>query len=246
MAVPKDEILDEIRRCAAENGGVPLGQHRFEAETGVKPSDWRGRYWVTWNEALSEAGFGPNSMQGRKLNDDELLGHLALLTRRLGRFPTYAHLSMESRNNRDFPGESTFKKRIGSKAEQVARLRQFAAADETFADVYGLLSVEIDDKQREEPDDPVAAQADGVVYMFKSGRHYKIGWTAHIGRRSYEIDRHLPEKAVLIHSFETDDPEGIESYWHKRFEDRRVRKEREWFDLTKADVAAFKRRRRFM
>ncbi|QQW33209.1 GIY-YIG nuclease family protein [Mycobacterium marinum] len=244
MAVAKDEILAEIRRCAAENGGVPLGMPRFEAETGIRQSDWRGRYWVTWNDALSEAGFAPNAMQGRKLNDDELLRYLALLTRKLGRFPTYAHLCIESRNSRDFPGESTFKNRIGNKAEQVARLRQFTASDEAFADVYELLPMEVKEQSQELAGPVATTQADGVVYMVKSGRYYKIGRTSHVGRRSYEIGLQLPEKPVPVHSFETDDPVGIEGYWHQRFKDRR--RNGEWFLLTKADVAAFKRRRRFM
>jgi hypothetical protein len=244
MPVDKDEILDEIRRCAAENCGVPLGRERFTAQTGIKEADWRGRYWVTWNDAVIEAGLEPNAMKGQKFDSDDIARRLALLTRKLGKFPTDAHLRLERRSDDRLPNATTVRERLGTKSEQLARVRTFAAEHDDFADVYEILAAQSDDEKPEEPDEPVAAQAIGTVYLIKSGRYHKIGRTNAIGRRSYEIGLQLPEKHVLVHSFETDDPAGIERYWHERFKDRR--RNGEWFLLSKADVAAFKRRRRFM
>jgi hypothetical protein len=84
----------------------------------------------------------------------------------------------------------------------------------------------------------------GAVYLAKSGRYYKIGKSNAAGRREYEIGLQLPEKLKMVHVITTDDPSGIEAYWHKRFE--ASRKNGEWFDLKPKDVAAFKRRRKFM
>ena len=72
------------------------------------------------------------------------------------------------------------------------------------------------------------------------GKYYKIGHTGSLGRREYELALQLPEKLTLVHSISTDDPTGIEAYWHKRFEQKRANGE--WFELSTRDVRAFKRR----
>ena len=81
----------------------------------------------------------------------------------------------------------------------------------------------------------------GYVYLVRHGsRHeYKIGRTNNPIRREGELRTELPEQLSPIHQITTDDPAGVERYWHTRFAAKR--KNGEWFALDATDVRAFKR-----
>jgi hypothetical protein len=234
----KDHIISEIRRTAGENRGVPLGQGRFFTETGIKQTDWMGKFWARWSDAVREAGFQPNQLNSA-LTDDFLLRKLAGLVKELNRFPVAAELRLKARSDADFPSHNTFR-RFGGKAGLAARLRAFSL-ERGFHDVVSICEA-ISDGGVLESEQPLAAEAEiGYVYMLKSGRFYKIGRTNAVGRRERELAIQLPEKSQIVHSIKTDDPPGIEGYWHRRFEARR--RNGEWFELTAADLGAFKRRK---
>lgn len=242
----KAQILSEIQRSAAANGDRPLGKERFFAETGIKKSDWFGRYWARWGDAVREAGFVPNSLQSA-LDTDSLLLAVADLTRELGRFPVDGDLRLKVSNDPSFPSHSTFAKRLGSKAERLSKVSEFCLTHEGYADVFAicetdrLVPAEANEAAIEGDDD--AGKDFGFVYLLKAGRHFKIGRTNAVGRREYEMAIQLPERAQVVHEIRTDDPIGIEAYWHRRFQEKR--KNGEWFELDARDVTAF-RRRKFM
>lgn len=241
--VDRDVIVAAIQRTAAANGGRPLGRDRFGQETGIQPADWHGRYWARWGDAIREAGLEPNRMQER-FDEGDLLAALIPEIRRLGRMPTGAELRMRRLQDDDgFPSHNVFG-RLGSKAQLRARLLTYCRERPDCGDVEQVLLDYAEQPIERSPDD--AGTRDntgdfGFVYLLKSGRYFKIGRTNSSGRRERELAIQLPDRAEQVHVIETDDPVGIERYWHQRFADRR--KNGEWFELAAADVKAFKRRR---
>jgi Meiotically up-regulated gene 113 len=77
--------------------------------------------------------------------------------------------------------------------------------------------------------------------MLRADRRYKIGFTKSPARRFREVRLELPDEIIQVHAVETDDPMGVEGYWHKRFALKRI-KDSEWFELDANDVRAFNRR----
>lgn len=232
----KQDILGEIRRMAAGNGGAPLGRERFERETGIKESAWLGRFWASWGEAVREAGFAVNPWNAAYPEEQLLTSYVGLI-RELGQVPTTPQMRLKRRADSTFPNEKTFA-RFGDKATLLARVRKFCEGRPEFGDVLAILG-------RQTPA-AVSVQTRhaapvGFVYLTRFGRHFKIGRTNAIGRRERELAIQLPERSKTVHVIETDDPEGIEAYWHRRFAARRGNGE--WFALDVSDVAAFKRRR---
>ena len=222
-----------------------MGRLRFEAETGIREADWIGRYWARWSEAVQEAGFAPNSLQGKRLDDEEMLARLAAFTHELGRIPTTPEIRMRKQAEPDFPNDKTFRTRFGGNVALVARLAAATEGSEDFADVHQMCLDRLASAPGSASDVSEATDVrSGFVYLVRHGRYHKIGRSNSVGRREYELAIQLPEKLTMIHHFETDDPEGIERYWHERFATKRANGE--WFQLTKRDVADFKRRKRFM
>ncbi len=234
----KSRILAEIRRTAEANRGLPLGKDRFQAETGIKEADWFGKHWARWGDAVKEAGFQPNRLTGA-FPDKFLLEKLAGLVRELGHFPVPAELRLKARRDKSFPSHNTFA-RFGRKQSLMATLVRYCAQAGQHEDVISICGPVVD--AAPEPDEASGARDEfGFVYLLKSARYYKVGRSNAVGRREYELKIQLPERATVVHTIQTDDPVGIEAYWHGRFGSRR--KNGEWFALTSEDVRAFKRRK---
>lgn len=199
----KQHILDEIRRAAQGNSGVPL-----------------------------QGAFAPEFL---------LEGDIGLI-RELGRFPVTDDLLLKRRNDPAFPSHKTFR-RFGSTRQLASKVLEYCRSHTGFGNVVALCADIASRDQSAQPEATRQTELIGSVYLLKSGRYYKIGKTNAVGRRERELAIQLPEKARTVHVIRTDDPSGIEAYWHTRFAAKR--RHGEWFELDSTDVSAF-RRRKFM
>jgi hypothetical protein len=233
--VAPEAIIDELERVASELGRTP-GRHAFEAHTGIRESDWLGIHWARWNDVVRAAGLSENAMNG-KYDEERLLEQLYEVCQSLGHFPTAPELKIYCRGRPDFASKNTFANAFGSKDQIISRLRDWMVVNRPDDPLIAKFEV----AKAREPSEVEGQAKYGWVYLLRSGMHYKIGRSDELERRVKQISIALPEKVEMEHAIETDDPAGIEAYWHKRFADKRMNGE--WFKLDKVDVKAFKRRK---
>ena len=238
----KQEIIEEIRRIASLNDGKSPGSQLFESKSGIRKSDWYPHHWMRWGDALKEAGLTPNQLT-QPISLETAIHKIIELARELGHFPITAEIRRKSKADAGFPSTSTFEK-FGTKKVFVSAVISYCRKHEGFDDILEMCSEHNSDGSDISDISDESSTNDGYVYLMKSGRFYKIGRTDAVGRRHKELKVQLPEELEIVHYISTDDPSGIEAYWHRRFESKR--KKGEWFDLSREDIKAFKRRIRFM
>ena len=208
--------------------------------------------WVRWGDAVREAGFLPQRLQAA-YDDEFLIEKFIEFVRSLGRYPVAAEAKLETRRDSTFPSFKTFA-RFGSKQQFAALILDYCKSRAGYDDVIELCSsvaAGVAEKRQSEGStdslttNSAVSMRDGYVYMalLQLGREqrYKIGKTVLVERRKDQISIQLPEDLKMVHTMATDDPSGIEKYWHTRFAAKRNKGE--WFSLSRQDIDAFKRRK---
>lgn len=153
------------------------------------------------------------------------------------REPTTAEFELFRHQDPTFPSWKSVINHFSSKSEMIRALKKWAEANEGFTDVASLLPEYSELVESE----TIKTPKEGHVYLIKSGIFYKIGRGDELEKRVKQIRTALPDASTLEHSIRTDDPPGIEAYWHRRFAEKRANGG--WFKLAIQDVAAFKKRK---
>ncbi len=232
----KEKIVGAYNRLVKERGGTVIGERVFMRETGFSHHYWKGGYWRSWSAFQADAGYTPNS-PNEKIADEVLLHRYAELALERNEIPSEADLMIKKREDPSFPSKAAFR-RWGSQDALRAKAAEYCDGKEQFAPVLELFAQGISGSLDRRLD---LSNTAGFVYLLRSGKNYKLGRTNAVGRRLRELAIQLPQKPDTVHVIETDDPEGIEQYWHRRFSEKR--QGGEWFALSPEDVKAVKRRR---
>jgi hypothetical protein len=237
----RDEILDAMRRTAEENGGKPLGTDRFERATGIGASDWI-RYWSRFGDIQKDAGLEPNKLNAA-YGDAYLFEKMIGLIRELKKYPTQSEQQTKFYRESTFPARATFQ-RIGNKTQFISKLLVHCSDKPEYADIVTILEPLMPANAAPAGTGAPVQDSDngsyGFVYLVKGHPgEYKIGRTNLVDRRLSELGATAAIEHKLEHEIKTDDPSNIEAYWHKRFQEKRMRGE--WFRLSPVDVKAFKR-----
>ncbi|MEP7041921.1 MAG: GIY-YIG nuclease family protein [Dokdonella sp.] len=232
----KSEILAEIRRISSANSGS-LSLKKFPELSRIPERQVRGRYWATWNEALAEAGDGINAFSTPKSNEIAVVTALAQLIEVLGTWPVETQLTVEHHENPSFPSVHVIRG-LDKETFLPAKVLAFCVESNTLliAEEIVRLKVEVESPEESQGQGRVA----GYVYMMRSGKRHKIGKSNSLSRRYREVRQDLPNETILVHTIPTDEPSGIEAFWHRRFADKRVR-DTAFFSLDTSDIVAFKR-----
>ena len=237
MRDEREHILIEIRRLAASNGRKTPGKGTFAKETGISESQWSGRYWARWGDAVTEAGLSRNLIQA-KFDSDSLLRKIAELGLENNRVPTNPMMQMRRRVDPSFPSPKTVAVHFGGHSGLVTALRNLALNETAFA---GLLSV-LPEAKSDQVDKRKPPKSGWVYLINYGGGEYKVGHSFTPNQRLGNLDRHTPKTLDEVFRIETDDPPGVEAYWKKRFDKQKIKNE--FFELSNSDVAAFKRWRK--
>lgn len=235
----KEDILNKIKKYADENSGRTPSEKVFYEYAGVGIYDLKKCGYAYYGELVNEAGLTPNKFDKTKYSSNQLSEILIRVIREKGRWPTRGDLDVKHHTDLNFPESATFYKKLGLVNTMTGHILDYLKDKQGYEDVIAVCNSVIKKiDKREEFSDTKNNQKIGAVYLFKHGKHYKIGKTNDTVRRGNELKIQLPENLVLIHEIKTDDPGGIEAYWHKRFDLKRMNGE--WFDLNPSEIRAFK------
>jgi hypothetical protein len=243
----KQEIINQLQEYTKENGGKTPGQKQFLENTGISIFD-RMKHWPNYGELVIEAGLTPNKFDKTKYNHQQLCEFFIETIRENKKWPTRGILDVKHHNDSSFPEASTFYKKLGLTKDLAKKILKFIEDKKGHQDILTICAPVLEKYSNQQGivEENTEKKKHGYVYLFRHGNRnqYRVGRTYDLLRRGSEIRIQLPERTTLIHTIETVDPIGIETYWLNRFKEKKINGD--WFSLSPNDLSEFKHWKRIV
>lgn len=242
----KAQLIEHLQRVVRNNGGRPPGESRFYRESKLsKESLWDADI-RSYGDLCELAGF-PRNRLTQPMTPDQLFEPLANLAAKLNRFPDHTDREMARRRDGGFPSYEAYRTAQHKNGPLEQQLLDWCRSRPEHSTAVEIIQAHVA-RQDGRPQRARSGQrvVNGHVYLMRygnSGRDYKLGMTEKVERRHAQISGMFPGDVRVIHVIDTDDPAGIERYWKRRFESKRVQDKDEIFRLLAEDIAAFKWRK---
>src|ERR1700722_55869 len=172
----KESIISAYNDLVTEKGGKVIGETVFVRETQLSRYYWQGGYWRSWSAFQADAGHTPNE-PNQKTEDETLLQRLAELAIDRKEIPIEADLDLKRKEDPSFPSKSCFR-RWGSREALLSKLAEYCEGKPQFKVVGQLLKQGVSGNLDRRL---VSNQIKGFVYLLRSGKYYKIGYTNAVG-----------------------------------------------------------------
>src|SRR3989338_3259740 len=238
----KQEIIKELQKFAKENGGKTPGEKVLFENTDIKIMD-RRRYWPNYGELVLEARLTPNKFDKTKYSHAQLCNMFIKVIREKGKWPTKGILDVKHHNDPNFPDSATFYNKLGLISKLAKTILEYVGNKRRYKDIIDICNSIIEKFDKDAPQESLSignVGNVGYVYLLQSklrnATAYKIGKTYDLENRIIQLNQPSNEQ-YIIWKIETDDPTGVESYWHHRFESKHLYPQKaksEWFSLTKS------------
>lgn len=232
----KEAILAAYNDLVREMG-VEVREEAFTRETGISSFYWWGRYWRSWSEFQAAAAVHSPRPPVQRIPDAGILQRYAELVLELDRIPTNTDLDFKRSRDRSFPDKLSLR-RWKSRSNLLLKVMEYCEGKQQFEPVLQLLRRDVLNSLNQRLE---TLQIKGFVYLLRADRTYKLSRMNAAGEKLRELAVQLPEEPDIVHVIETDDPEGIEQYWKRRF--AKIPRKGEWLRLTAEDLNAFKKRK---
>jgi len=243
----KEEVIKRLQKWSAENNGRTPGEQNFYENIQIGIYDLHKLGWANWRELVVAAGLIPNKFDKTKYSSDQLCDLFIGAIREKNKWPTRGELEVKHHQDFNFPDAGTFYKKLGLvlNGDLPSTILKYIKGKKGYDDVIKVCNSSIE--KNIDSEESSAIGKIGYVYLLKSrlgsATAYKIGKTNDPERRMIELNQPSNEQ-YLIWKIETDDPSGVEKYWHDRFVSKRLyphKAKTEWFKLNSSDIKSFKR-----